>query len=36
VGKGIASPDAILLRSQVLAEADIAPSVKAIARAGPA
>ena len=34
VGKGVAEPDAILLRSHVLGEAEIAPSVKAIARAG--
>ena len=34
VGKSLATPDAILLRSQVLAEGDIAVTVKAIARAG--
>ena len=34
VGKGVATPDAILLRSHVLTEGDIAASVKAIARAG--
>jgi D-3-phosphoglycerate dehydrogenase / 2-oxoglutarate reductase len=34
VGKGVSEPDAILLRSHVLAEPEIAPSVKAIARAG--
>ena len=34
VGKGIADPDAILLRSHVLKPAEIAPTVKAIARAG--
>src|SRR6187401_2534013 len=34
VGKGVTLPDAILLRSQVLAESDIPASVKAIARAG--
>jgi D-3-phosphoglycerate dehydrogenase len=34
VGKGLSSPDALLLRSHVLQAADVAPSVKAIARAG--
>ncbi len=34
VGKGLAEPDAILLRSHVLHERDIATSVKAIGRAG--
>jgi D-3-phosphoglycerate dehydrogenase len=34
VGKAVAEPDAILLRSHVLAESEIAPSVKAIGRAG--
>jgi D-3-phosphoglycerate dehydrogenase len=34
VGRGLPEPDAILLRSHVLAEADIPASVKAIARAG--
>ena len=34
VGKGLSSPDAILLRSHVLEPAEITPSVKAIARAG--
>ena len=34
VGKGLAEPDAILLRSHVLAPADLGPAVKAIARAG--
>jgi len=34
VGKGIAEPDAILLRSHVLSAADVGPSVKAIGRAG--
>ncbi len=34
VGKGLSSPDAILLRSHVLDPAQIAPTVKAIARAG--
>jgi D-3-phosphoglycerate dehydrogenase len=34
VGKGLADPDAILLRSHVLQAAEIGPSVKAIGRAG--
>jgi D-3-phosphoglycerate dehydrogenase len=34
VGKGLSTPDAILLRSQVLEAGDIPPTVKAIARAG--
>jgi D-3-phosphoglycerate dehydrogenase / 2-oxoglutarate reductase len=34
VGKGMADPDAILVRSHVLAEADVPASVKAIGRAG--
>ena len=34
VGKALADPHAILLRSHVLAAADIAPSVLAVARAG--
>jgi D-3-phosphoglycerate dehydrogenase len=34
VGKGLADPDAILLRSHVLQPAEIAASVKAIGRAG--
>jgi D-3-phosphoglycerate dehydrogenase len=34
VGKGISTPDAILLRSQVLGARDIPASVKAIGRAG--
>jgi D-3-phosphoglycerate dehydrogenase len=34
VGKGLSTPDAILLRSHVLQASEIAPSVKAIARAG--
>jgi len=34
VGKGLANPDAILLRSHVLQAGDVPPSVKAIARAG--
>jgi D-3-phosphoglycerate dehydrogenase len=34
VGKALADPDAILVRSHVLAAADIAASVKAIGRAG--
>jgi D-3-phosphoglycerate dehydrogenase / 2-oxoglutarate reductase len=34
VGKGLADPDALLLRSHTLAAAEVAPSVKAIARAG--
>ena len=34
VGKGTSEPDALLLRSQVLAEPDIPASVKAIGRAG--
>jgi D-3-phosphoglycerate dehydrogenase / 2-oxoglutarate reductase len=34
VGKGLSNPDAILLRSQVLAPSDLPPSVKAVARAG--
>jgi D-3-phosphoglycerate dehydrogenase len=34
VGKGLATPDAILLRSHVLESGDIPPTVKAIARAG--
>ncbi len=34
VGKALAEPDAILLRSHVLAPAEIPPSVKAIGRAG--
>ena len=34
VGKALAEPDAILLRSHVLAPADLGPAVKAIARAG--
>ena len=34
VGKGLANPDGILLRSHVLKAADVAASVKAIARAG--
>ena len=34
VGKGLESPDAILLRSHVLSEADIAASVKAVGRCG--
>ena len=34
VGKGLSSPDAILVRSHVLAPADIPASVKAIGRAG--
>ena len=34
VGKALAAPDAILLRSHVLAEGDIPESVKAIGRAG--
>ena len=34
VGKGLANPDAILLRSHVLQADDVPPSVKAIARAG--
>ena len=34
VGKGIAEPDALLLRSHVLSPADLAPTVKAIGRAG--
>ena len=34
VAKGMAEPDALLLRSHVLAEADVAASVKAIGRAG--
>ena len=34
VGKGLSSPDAILLRSHVLDPREIAPTVKAIARAG--
>ena len=33
VGKGVADPDALLLRSHVLAEADIPASVTAIGRA---
>ena len=33
-GRALADPDAILLRSHVLAEADIGPGVKAVARAG--
>ncbi|HUP31100.1 MAG TPA: phosphoglycerate dehydrogenase [Usitatibacter sp.] len=34
VGKGLAEPDAILLRSHVLTEAEVPASVKAIGRAG--
>ena len=34
VGKGLDMPDAILVRSHVLEVADVAASVKAIARAG--
>jgi len=34
VGKGLADPDAILLRSHVLQSSEIPPSVKAIGRAG--
>ena len=34
VGKGLSTPDAILLRSHALQASEIAPSVKAIARAG--
>ena len=34
VGKGLSTPDAILLRSHVLESGDIPPTVKAIARAG--
>jgi D-3-phosphoglycerate dehydrogenase / 2-oxoglutarate reductase len=34
VAKGLAEPDALLLRSHVLAAADVAASVKAIGRAG--
>ena len=34
VAKGMADPDAILLRSHVLAESDIAPTVKAVGRCG--
>ena len=34
VGKGVAEPDAILLRSHVLEEREIAASVKAVGRAG--
>src|SRR4051812_31511347 len=34
VGKGVSEPDAILLRSHVLAEGDIAASVKAVGRCG--
>ena len=34
VGKGLSTPDAILLRSHVLQPSEIAPSVKAIGRAG--
>jgi D-3-phosphoglycerate dehydrogenase len=34
VGKGLSSPDAILLRSHVLEAPEIAPTVKAIGRAG--
>jgi len=34
VGKGLSSPDAILLRSHALEADDVPPSVKAIARAG--
>jgi D-3-phosphoglycerate dehydrogenase len=34
VGKGLADPDAILLRSHVLQASEIPPSVKAIGRAG--
>ncbi len=34
VGKALAEPDAILLRSHVLAEADIGPTVKAVGRCG--
>jgi D-3-phosphoglycerate dehydrogenase len=34
VGKGLSSPDAILLRSHVLEASEIAPTVKAIGRAG--
>ncbi len=34
VGKGLSSPDAILLRSHNLEPAEIPPSVKAVARAG--
>ena len=34
VGKGLSTPDAILLRSHVLEPGDIPPTVKAIARAG--
>ena len=33
-GRALADPDAILLRSHVLAAAEVAPSVKAVARAG--
>jgi D-3-phosphoglycerate dehydrogenase len=34
VGKGVADPDALVLRSHVLAESEVPPSVKAIGRAG--
>jgi D-3-phosphoglycerate dehydrogenase len=34
VGKGLSEPDALLLRSHVLAAAEVGPTVKAIARAG--
>jgi D-3-phosphoglycerate dehydrogenase / 2-oxoglutarate reductase len=34
VGKGLAEPDAILLRSHVLRESEVPPGVKAIGRAG--
>ena len=34
VGKGLAHPDALLLRSHVLSPADLAPTVKAVGRAG--
>jgi D-3-phosphoglycerate dehydrogenase len=34
VGKALADPDAILLRSHVLAAGDLGPAVKAVARAG--
>ena len=34
VGKGIAAPDAILVRSQDMHDMDIAPSVRAVGRAG--
>jgi D-3-phosphoglycerate dehydrogenase len=34
VGKGLADPDAIVLRSHVLGSSDLGPALKAIARAG--